>query len=261
MRPHEAPTHSQFQQWLELESMGDSSDRDEVAILATLLKPWCAEGGLYGSIFDGINNVNIKGEIVHLELGQIPDAAADLRSLAALVITNQIRNEILRRPRSQRKRVVFEELGSFLLMPGGERIVREFYQTARKVNCFVVSVVQQLQGLEGCLSSLLGNIRLAILMKQSSMQEVEALTQAFDLPESASEAMLRFPEPSREHGAPFLCWKNNGARPEIVTGFHVASAEMIFVSSSTGGHFEKRQEAMSHYDDVLTGIIVEAGKL
>ena len=257
----EAPTHSRFQQWLELESMGDASDREEVGILATLLQPWCADGGLYGGIFDGINNVKFNGAIIHLELGQIPDAAPDLRSLAALVITNQIRNELLRRPRNQRKRVVIEELGSFLLMPGGEQIVREFYQTARKYNTFVVSVVQQLKGLEGCLSSLLGNIRLAFLMKQSSVQEVEALTQTFDLPESASEALSRFPEPSRERGAPFLCWRNNAARPEMVAGFHVASPEMLFVSSSAGGHFEKRQETLAQYDDLMAGIIAEAREL
>lgn len=261
MRADEAPTHSQFQQWLELESMGDASDREEVGILATLLKPWCAEGGLYGGIFDGINNVNFKGEIVHLELGQIPDAAPDLRSLTALVITNQIRNEILKRPRSQRKRVVFEEIGSFLSMPGGGEIVSEFYQTMRKYNCWVISVFQQLQHLKDCGPSLLGNIRLALLLKQSSSQEVELLANAFDLPESASEALMRFPEPSRERGAPFLCWRNNSARPEIVTGFHVASPEMLFVSSSSGGHFEKRQAALSQYDDVLTGIIAETKKI
>ncbi len=260
MRADEAATHSRFQQWLELESMGDASDREEVGILATLLQPWCAEGGLYGRVFDGINNVNFKGSIVHLELGQIPHAAPDLRTLAALVITNQIRNEILRRPRNHLKRVVFEELGSFLLMPGGSATVSEFYQTMRKYNCWVISVFQQLQNLKECGPSILGNIRLAFLLKQGSPQEVKLLADAFELPESASEALSRFPEPNREHGAPFLCWRNNAARPEIVTGFHVASPEMLYVSSSAGGHFEKRQEALAQYDDLMAGIIAETGK-
>lgn len=261
MPPDQAPTHSQFQQWLELESMGDASDRGEVGILATLLQPWCAEGGLYGAIFDGENNVRFKGEIVHLELGQIPDSAQDLRSLAALVITNQIRNEILRRPRNVRKRIVFEELGSLLAIPGGERIVREFFETMRKYNTWVCAVCQQLQNLKECAASLLGNIRLAIMMKQSSTQEIEILTKTFELPDSASEILSRFPEPNKAHGAPFLCWRNNSQHPEIVAGFHVASPEMLFVSSSGGWHFEQRQEALVKYDDVLDGIIAESEKV
>ncbi|MEI8341553.1 MAG: hypothetical protein WCH43_08485 [Verrucomicrobiota bacterium] len=260
MPPDQAPTHSQFQQWLDLESMGDASDREEVGVLATLLQPWCAEGGLYGAIFDGVNNVKFKGAIVLLELGQIPESAPDLRSLAALVITNQIRNEILRRPRNVRKRIVFEELGSLLGIPGGEKIVREFIETMRKYNTWVCAVAQQLQSLRECGASLLGNIRLAILMKQSSPQEIEILTKAFKLPDSASETLSRFPEPNKDHGAPFLCWRNSGTHPEIVAGFHVASPEMLFVSSSGGVHFEKRQEALATYDDVLDGIIAESAK-
>lgn len=258
MAPEEAATHTDFQQWLQLESMGDGPDRDEVGALATLLKAWCADGGIYGGIFDGVNNVHFNGKVIHLELGQIPDSAQDLRNLAALIVTNQIKHELFRRPRNQRKRVVIEEFGSFLSIPGGEQIVRELSQTSRKYGTFVCVVAQQVQGLEACLSSLLGNIRMAFLMKQSSVQEVETLTKIFDLPESASEALSRFPEPSREHGAPFLCWRSHGERPEIVTGFHVASREMLFVSSSNGSHFERRQAALAGHEDVLEGILTEA---
>lgn len=258
--PKEAATHGGFQQWLEMESMGDASDRDEVGILATLLKPWCADGGLYGAIFDGVNNVSLKGEIVHIEMGQIPESAADLRNLAALVITNQIRNAILRLPRNQRKRVVFEELGSLLAIPGGAKIVREFFETMRKYNCWVVGVVQQLGILKECGASLLGNIRMAFLLKQSSIAEVEILADAFELPYSARETLLRFPEPSRERGAPFLIWKSGGSFPEIVIGYHIASREMLYVSSSSGEDFEKRKEALSKYDDMLDGIIAESSK-
>ncbi len=257
--PEEAATHSDFQEWLQLEAMGDAPDRDEVGALATLLKAWCAEGGMYGGIFDGINNVDFGGEIVHLELGQIPEAAADLRNLTALIITNQIRNELRRRPRNQRKRVIIEELGSFLCIPGGDQIVRELYQTARKYSTWVCAVAQQIQGLEERLSGLIGNIRLVFLMKQTSPQEVETLTRHLELPESASEALSRFPEPNREHGAPFLCWKNHGERPEIMIGFHVASPEMLFVTSSNGADFERRREVLAGHENVMDRILEEIG--
>lgn len=260
MSPEETATHTDFQEWLQLEAMGDSPDRDEVAALATLLKPWCADEGIYGAIFDGINNVNFNGEVVHLELGQIPASAPDLRNLTSLIVTNQTRNELIRRPRDQRKRVVIEEVGSFLSIPGGEQVIREVFQTSRKYNTWVCAVAQQIQDLEGSLSSLIGNIRLAFLMKQSSEQEVETLTRIFDLSEAAKEALSRFPEPSREQGAPFLCWKSHGERPEIVTGFHVASPEMLFVSSSSGSHFERRKSALAGYDDLLGGILAEAAR-
>lgn len=261
MSADQAPRHGQLQQWLELASMGDAPDREETSDLAIHLKAWCEEGGMYGPIFDGANNVNLNGRWVHIELGQISVAAHQLHRVAAVVTINRISNQIHRLPRNQRKRVVFEEVGSFLSFPGGEKIIREFFETMRKYNCWVVAVVQQVGILRECGASLLGNIRMAVLLKQSSPAEVELLGKLFELPESTRETLLRFPEPSRERGAPFLLWKSGVAFPEIVTGHHVASVEMLYVSSSSGDHHEARKNALAKYDDVLTGVIEEAAKI
>ena len=257
VNPEEAPIHSDFQKFLELESLGDSRDRNEIGLLATALAPWCREQGRYGSLFDGVNNIDFSQPVVHLELGMIPDSAPELRAMAAFVVTNQVRNEIVRRPRSQRKRVVLEELGAFLSIPGGDRIAREFYERMRKYNCWVISVVQQLGALAECgaARSIIGNSRLGIFFKQSSAEEVSILAEAFQLPASSRETHLRFPEPSGETGAAFLCCLNTGESPLVVTGCNIVHPEMLYLAASGGEHFEKRKAELENCESVVEAVI------
>ena len=181
LNSREFPTHAQLQALLVLESHG--ANGEESRFLAKLLEPWCAFGN-YGAILDGTNNVSLAGRIAHFELGSIPESAEDLRAVAAFLITNHVRNEVMSRPRSTRKRVILEELSAFLAIPNGDRITREFYERMRKYNCWVFSVIQQFSRFHDSpvRSSVMGNSRLLFLLKQRDRQDLDRISEAFPLP-------------------------------------------------------------------------------
>src|SRR4029079_5604194 len=110
MGPEDMPTHSQFVEMLNLESRQRRAHED-LGLLRTLLEPW-GKNGRYGAILDGVNTVDLTKKVVHFELSFIPESAKELRDVAAFMITNDVRKEIMRRPRNIRKRVILEELSA-----------------------------------------------------------------------------------------------------------------------------------------------------
>ena len=148
-----------------------------------------------------------------------------LRALAAFLITNQLRNEVMNRPRHQRKRIVLEEIGGLLTIPNGGQIVTEFYQRMRKYRTWVISVMQQTEVLKdspAVASSVLGNARIGIFLRQEISEELEYLSKSFPLPDSTRESILRFNIPTRELGAPFVYY-HKGTKPIIATARHILS--------------------------------------
>lgn len=219
--PDQYPTHSKFHDWLTLESLGNRVDVDEMQKLAALLQPWRSDRGRYGSLLDGVNNVNLSEDVVYIELGEIPESAPGLKAVVSFLVLNAIRNEItLRRPREQRKTVVIEELNSFLTMPGGEAILRDLFERSRKISTQCIAVTQETQSLasRGVSAAVFGNIRMAFLLKQTNPREIENLARTFNLPEIAQERLARFSEPSLNEGAPFLLVDNNQTPPVITEG-------------------------------------------
>ena len=216
------PRHRQLVDWLSEQGAKKPHLTEKHSVLATSLKQWCADGS-YGRLVDGVTNISLSGSHVHIELGKIPESSKELRALAAFLVTNHIRNEIMSRPRQRRKRVILEELGGFLTVPGGERIVSEFYQRMRKYNTWVVSVVQQTQMLEQspvAAASLLNNSRIGIFLKQATEAEVDSLSSTFELPEATKHALRQFSEPTHAHGAPFIYY-HKGTKQIIATARHV----------------------------------------
>jgi len=261
MSPEEMPTHSDFHRWLQKEAESEGRDQGELRILATLLESWRADNGIKGGLLDGVNTVDLSASYVHLELGKLGEADESLKAIVSHVISSKIRDEVTRRPRSQRKRVVIEELGSFLKLRGGERIVRDFYERMRKHSAWVVSVIQQVSSLpESLASSIIGNTRTAFIFRQKEDRDLEALRHSFHLPDSAVEAIRNFPEPSVENGASFLCWEDAGKSNRISVGVNRATPEMLYISNSSGEQFEQRAAALKTYDDVLEGVIAESRK-
>ena len=260
MSREEAPRHADFQQFMQLESFGNQPDCEEIGRLATALAPWCAEGGRYGCLFDGVGNIDLSLPVVYFELGQIPDSMPELKAMAGLVIANQVKGEIMGRPRSERKRVVFEEFGSFLHIRGGGQIAQGFYEKMRKFNCWVTAVFQQISAIyaSAAFASIVSNTRLGLFLRQSNPDEVEALGEVFQLPASARESLLRFPEPSKEMGAAFLACINQGAAPLITTGYNVAHPEMLYLGASGGDLFDRRQAELTGSQSVVDAVIANA---
>ena len=254
------PTHRMLQELLLLEGTG--LEREHNAQLAMLLLPWC-RGGNYGALFDGETNLSLTGKIAHFELGYIPDSARELKAAAGFLITNYTRQHILSLPRALRKRNIYEEVARFLEFPEGERIVRESYAQMRKFNTWNISIVQQYARFKESRirSAVFGNSRQFFFMRQNDRADVEDIAKDIALPEITKQTIMSYPLPDQQIGekfAPFTYYHLDGQRPLCGTVHNVASAEMLYCSSTSGEHFEKRAKALSQYTDVLEGIAAGA---
>ncbi len=251
------PIHSQLRELLSA-STGNSREAEEKRMLGTFLDSWCAHGS-YGALLDGPSNVQFDGSLAHFEFGCIPEAAQELRSVAAFLVTNYVRNEIMTRPRGERKRVILEELSSLLLNHGGERITRDFFERMRKYNAWILAIVQQYARL--CESpvrhSIMSNIRSCYILKQSDREEVDQLGDALKLPEVTRQTILNFPEPTslKEPYSSFVYYETRDRYPLIAVGRHVASPEMLYMSASSGGHVEEREATLAAEVDPTTKLL------
>lgn len=264
MSAEDMPTHGQFVEMLNLESRQRRAHED-LALLRTLLEPW-GRNGRYGAILDGVNNVDLTKKVVHFELSFIPESAKELRDVAAFMITNDVRKEIMRRPRNIRKRVILEELSAFLAMPDGERITREYYERMRKYSTWVFSIIQQFQRIKDhpVRSSVIGNSRIMFMLKQPDQRDVEAMSQGFRVPSITKRQVAAFPDPSEMRSDPygsFVYYHESTGRPRIAIGKHYASKEMILASATSGEAFERQNQQLKQYDGNAFKMITAQARL
>lgn len=258
--PAEHPTHQMLQELMCLEAHGP--ERDSVRQIATLLQPWC-RNGLYGPLFDGTTNLSLTGRIAHFELGCIPESAPELKAAAGFLIMNHTRQHLVTLPRSQRKRIIYEEVSRFLDIPEGEKIVRESYAQMRKFNCLAVSIVQQYSRFKESRirSTVFGNSRQFILMRQNDRADLEDIAQDIELPEITRQRIMNYPLPDQQPGqkfAAFTYFHLDTPRPICGSVHNIASAEMLYCSSSSGELFERRAKELKAHDDVIEGIVTHA---
>ncbi|MGV3660959.1 MAG: hypothetical protein ACO1TE_12290 [Prosthecobacter sp.] len=263
MKPEDMPTHSQFVELLNLESRQRRAHED-LGLLRMLLEPW-SRNGRYGAILDGVNNVDLSGKVVHFELSYIPESAKELRTVAAFLITNDLRKEIMSRPRSTRKRVILEELSAFLAMPDGDRITREYYERMRKYSCWVFSIIQQFQRIKDhpVRSSVVGNSRIMMMLKQPDQRDVESMSEGFRIPSVTRRQVTSFPDPSEMKTDPyasFVYYHEATGRPRIAIGRHQASKEMILASATSGESFERQNEELKVYNGDAYKMILSQAK-
>lgn len=263
MKADDMPTHSQFVELLNLESRQRRAHED-LGLLRMLLEPW-SRTGRYGAILDGVNNVDLSGKVVHFELSYIPESAKELRTVAAFMITNDLRKEIMSRPRSTRKRVILEELSAFLAMPDGDRITREYYERMRKYSCWVFSIIQQFQRIKDhpVRSSVVGNSRIMFMLKQPDQRDVQSMSEGFRIPDVTKRQVTSFPDPSEMKTDPygsFVYYHEATGRPRIAIGRHQASKEMILASATSGEAFERQNEQLKEYGGDAYKMILSQAK-
>lgn len=255
MHSSEMPTHSRFCDWLEAkEDAAGELDR-----IRTNLNPWRADRGC--GLFDGISTFSFTGKVVHIELGLISETDTQLKALAALIVSNNIRNTISRMDRGKPKLVLVEELGRFLSFDNAENIVADFYERGRKYSTCVLAVIQQVTKIpEALKNSILGNSSFGMFFRQGDSNNASALQKAFRLPESTTLSLMRLEKPSRESGAHFICWQSGADGPVIHEGRNVVSPEMLYVADSSGAAYEDRKKALAQYSDIIEGIKTECRK-
>ncbi|MFT3992219.1 MAG: TraC family protein [Luteolibacter sp.] len=258
--PSEHPTHQMLQELMHLEAGGP--EKEAVRQIATLLQPWC-RNGLYGPLFDGETNLSLTGKIAHFELGCIPESAPELKAAAGFLISHYTRQHLVTLPRSQRKRIVYEEVARFLDIPEGEKIVRESYAQMRKFNCWAVSIVQQYARFKESRirSTVFGNSRQFLLLRQNDRADLEDIAQDIELPEITRQRIMSYPLPDQQPGrkySAFTYFHLDTPRPICGTVHNVASPEMLYCSSSSGEHFERRARELKAHGDVIEGIALHA---
>ena len=258
----EYPTHQMLQELMQLEASG--TDRDQVLQIATLLLPWCRDGN-YGPLFDGESNISLTGKIAHFELGYIPESAKELKSAAGFLITNYTRQHIITMPRAVRKRNVYEEVARFLDIPEGEKIVKESYAQMRKFNTWNISVVQQYSRFKESRirSAVFGNSRQFYMMKQNDRADLEDISRDIALPEITKQTIMSYPLPDQQTGqkySAFTYYHVDMLRPICGTAHNVASAEMLYCSSTSGEHFERRARQLKKHENIIEGIVLNAQK-
>ena len=262
-QPSEHPTHQMLQELMHLEAHGP--EKETVRQIATLLQPWC-RNGLYGPLFDGETNLSLSGRIVHFELGCIPESAPELKAAAGFLITHHTRQHLVTLPRSQRKRIVYEEVARFLDIPEGEKIVRESYAQMRKFNCWTVSIVQQYARFKESRirSTVFGNSRQFILLRQNDRADLEDIAQDIELPEITRQRIMSYPLPDQQAGerkfAVFTYFHLDTPRPLCGTVHNIASPEMLYCSSTSGEHFERRARELKTHGDAVEGIALAASR-
>ena len=258
--PEEYPTHQMLQELMYLDATG--AERDQIIEIATLLLPWCRDGN-YGALFDGVSNLSLTGKIAHFELGYIPDSAKELRAAAGFLITNHARKHIITLPRTVRKRNVYEEVARFLDIPGGEEIVKESYAQLRKFNCWNISIVQQYARFKQSRirSAVFGNSRQFFLMRQNDRADLDDISQDIALPEITKHTIMSYPLPDHQTGqkyAAFTYVHVDSNRPLCGTAHNITSEEMLYCSSSSGEHFERRAKELRGSKDVVEGILTHS---
>lgn len=256
----EFPTHRMLQELMMLDPMG--AEREQITEIATLLLPWCRDGN-YGCLFDGVSNLSLTGKIAHFELGYIPESAKELKSAAGFLITNDARKHIMTLPRSVRKRNVYEEVARFLDIPGGQEIVQESYAQLRKFNCWNISIVQQYSRFKQSRirSAVFGNSRQFFILRQNDRADLEDMGKDIALPEVTQHVIMNYPLPDHQTGqkySPFTYLHTDSNRNLCGTVHNVASPEMLYCSSSSGEHFDRRARELRQSPSVVEGIIQHA---
>ncbi len=248
MTPEDMPVHSHLAEMIELLHGMDSEIRASYAsYLGDTLNSW-RRGGPNGSLIDGVTNIDISGRVTHFELGQIPESATDLKIVVARMIDQLCRSRIISMPRNQRKRYVFEEMGRFMLIPGGEEIISEGYSQMRKFNCWNVSVTQQYARFKDTKvgAAIMGNSSMFLLLRQNDRSDVEKLQETIGFSDRTGAAILNYPKPeslpaNNKHSA-FTYFHSGARRPIVGTATNYVTPEMFYVANSSGDLFQKRSQ-------------------
>ena len=177
-RPEQFPSHSALIEQLLFNPGGGAKEREESDRVGKLLRGWSRDGEK-GRLFDGASNIRIDGRVAHFELGQIPEHATEMRAAANFLVANYGRQKIITMPRSVPKIAIFEEAARTLEIPGGVRMIQEYYRQMRKFGCNILAVVQQYDVLKTSevRGAMIGNSKMFLKLTRLSLLELLAVRQ------------------------------------------------------------------------------------
>jgi type IV secretion system protein TrbE len=234
-------------------------DPKEVDQMVSLLAPWNRQ-----RLISGHSTISITGRLAHFDLTYVQESNEQLKELAGFLIANYGRQHIITLPRGKRKRVIFEEVARTLDIPGGERLVSEFYAQLSKFSTWIVSILQQYNRLQQSRirPTVFGNAKQFFFTRMNDRQEIENVARDVGLSDATKDTISRYPLPEHlsDHGkyAALTYYQLDVQQPLCGTIHNWASREMRYCSSSTGRDFDERSRKLRKYPDVITGILTEA---
>jgi hypothetical protein len=266
LAPADMPTHSQLVELMTLTPIGGYDENPEAVAIGDRLSVWRASGP-YGKLFDGITTSRLDGDVTHFELGLIPDSMEELRAAAHFLVLNVARQQVIKRPRAERKFCLFEEGARIIQMPGGAKVLSEFYGQMRKFGAVVCTVFQQYAALktadETVRAAVFDNTKLFLVSAQPSPRAAEEICDALELSEAARATIKRYPLPEHQGAQKFSSFLMVAPHPRqklVGTFRNIACKEVVYAGASDNKTFDRRKAALSQYPDVVQGILEESRK-
>ena len=160
---------------------------------------------------------------------------------------------------------MYEEVARFLDIPGGEEIVKESYAQLRKFNCWNISIVQQYARFKQSRirSAVFGNSRQFFLMRQNDRADLDDIARDIAIPEITKHTIMNYTLPDHQTGQKYSAFTYlhvDSNRPICGTAYNYTSPEMLYCSSSSGEHFEKRAKELRGAKNVTEGILTFSRK-
>jgi hypothetical protein len=138
----------------------------------------------------------------------------------------------------------------------------------RKYGAVVGTVFQQVAALQAAdetvRAAVLDNAKLIAISAQPSPRAAEEIGDALELSSSARQAIKRYPLPEHQTGekfSSFLLVAPDPRRKLVGTFRNIACREVVYCGASDNAVFDERSKALSGYDDIVEGILMEARKL
>lgn len=260
MKPSDMPTHAEL-----VENMIHTPETPDAQKLGERLSAWNA-GGIYGKIFDGQTNTRLDGALTHIELSQIPEAMPELREIAHFLMMNVAMQQVMKRPRGEKKLVVFEEGSRIIAMEGGANALKRYYTGARKFGACVVTILQQASSLSTAdpelKAAVVGNTKLFLVSAQPDEAAAAEIAQMLGLSPAEERELKSYatPENQIKKFGSFLMVIPDSRHKIVGTLRNYASPAVIYCGASDTDVFDKRTEALKKYDDIVEGILIESAK-
>src|SRR5246500_2149395 len=260
------PSHSALIEQLLFNPHGGAREREESDRVGKLLRGWSRDGEK-GRLFDGVSNIRIDGRVAHFELGQIPEHATEMRAAANFLVVNYGRQKIISMPRAVPKIAIFEEAARTLDIPGGVKMIQEYYRQMRKFGCNILAVVQQYDIIKDSpvRGAMIGNSKMFLITAQQSREDARDIGAALGLSQKTVDTIHNYPlpelmDPANRFSA-FTYIANDKIRRLVGTVKNVASRELLYAASSDNETFDERTTRLATYKNIVTGILQESEKI
>jgi type IV secretion system protein TrbE len=190
-----------------------------------------------------------------------------MKAAANFLVANYGRQKIISMPRAVPKIAIFEEAARTLDIPGGIRMIQEYYRQMRKFGCNILAVVQQYDIIKDSpvRGAMIGNSKMFLITAQQSREDACDIGEALGLSPKTVDTIHNYPLPElmnpSDRFSAFTYLANDKVRRLVGTVKNVASRELLYAASSDNETFDERTASLATYKNIVTGILQESEKI